>query len=55
MKLENPSISMPRGLTEDGLPIVCKLSDAIAASGACYEWHVFDLASPGSRRRPAIA
>ena len=54
--LENPAISMPCGFTEDGLPIGLQI-----VGRHRDEWSVlqlaraFEQATPGTRRKPAIA
>jgi amidase len=54
--LENPSISMPCGFTEGGLPVGLQI-----VGRHRDEWSVlqlanaFEQATPGTRRKPAIA
>jgi amidase len=54
--LENPSISMPCGFSAEGLPVGLQI-----VGRHRDEWSVlqlanaFEQATPGSRRRPAIA
>ncbi len=54
--LENPSISMPCGFTEDGLPIGLQIVGRHRDEWSVLQMaHAFEQATPGMRRRPAIA
>ncbi|HTW64520.1 MAG TPA: amidase [Bryobacteraceae bacterium] len=54
--LENPSMSMPCGFTEEGLPIGLQIVGRHRDEWSVLQLaHAFEQATPGSRRRPAIA
>jgi len=54
--LENPSISMPCGFTEDGLPVGLQIVGRHRDEWSVLQMaYAFEQATPGTRRRPAIA
>jgi amidase len=54
--LENPSISMPCGFTAEGLPIGLQIVGRHRDEWSVLQLaHAFEQATPGSRRKPAIA
>jgi len=54
--LENPAISMPCGFTEDGLPIGLQIVGRHRDEWSVLQLaHAFEQATPGTRRKPAIA
>jgi amidase len=54
--LENPAISIPCGFTEDGLPIGLQIVGRHRDEWSVLQLaHAFEQATPGSRRKPAIA
>jgi amidase len=54
--LETPSISMPCGFTAEGLPIGLQIVGRHRDEWSVLQMaHAFEQATPGSRRRPAIA
>ena len=54
--LENPAISVPCGFTDDGLPIGLQIVGRHRDEWSVLQLaHAFEQATPGSRRRPAIA
>jgi amidase len=53
---ENPSISMPCGFTEDGLPVGLQIVGRHRAEWSVLQLaHAFEQATPGSRRRVGVA
>ncbi len=54
--VENPSISMPCGFTEDGLPVGLQIVGRHRDEWSVLQMaHAFEQATPAARRRPAIA
>jgi len=54
--LENPSISMPCGLTPEGLPVGLQIVGRHRDEWSVLQLaHAFEQATPAARRRPAIA
>lgn len=54
--LENPAISMPCGFSEDGLPVGLQIVGRHRDEWSVLQLaHAFEQATPGSRRKPAIA
>ena len=54
--LENPSISMPCGFTEEGLPVGLQIIGRHRDEWSVLQLaHAFEQATPDTRRRPAIA
>jgi amidase len=54
--LENPSISMPCGFTDDGLPIGLQIVGRHRDEWSVLQLaHAFEQATPSTRRKPAIA
>jgi amidase len=54
--LENPSISMPCGFTPEGLPVGLQIVGRHRDEWSVLQLaHAFEQATPGSRRKPAIA
>jgi amidase len=54
--LETPSISMPCGFTEDGLPVGLQIVGRHRDEWSVLQMaHGFEQATPGTRRKPAIA
>jgi amidase len=54
--LENPSISMPCGFTENGLPVGLQIVGRHRDEWSVLQLaHAFEQATPGTRRKPAIA
>ena len=54
--LENPSISMPCGFTAEGLPVGLQIIGRHRDEWSVLQLaHAFEQATPGTRRRPAIA
>ena len=54
--LENPAISVPCGFTDDGLPVGIQIVGRHRDEFSVLQLaHAFEQASPGARRRPAIA
>jgi amidase len=54
--LENPSISMPCGFTAEGLPVGLQIVGRHRDEWSVLQLaHAFEQATPGSRRKPALA
>ncbi|HEX5229902.1 MAG TPA: amidase [Bryobacteraceae bacterium] len=54
--LENPSISMPCGFTDEGLPVGLQIVGRHRDEWSVLQLaHAFEQATPATRRRPAIA
>jgi len=54
--LENPSLSIPCGFTEEGLPIGLQIVGRHRDEWSVLQLaHAFEQATPGTRRKPAIA
>jgi amidase len=54
--LENPAISMPCGFTEDGLPVGLQIVGRHRDEWSVLQMaYAFEQATPGTRRKPAIA
>jgi amidase len=54
--LENPAISMPCGFSEDGLPVGLQIVGRHRDEWSVLQLaHAYEQATPGARRKPAIA